>query len=129
MELDEAIKKLKKAKNKKECLNMAYDIVSKKYHGERIKTYIRIWELSYFNIKKLWLRKGFLHCTNINKVMKYLLVKSGHFKNSEIKKKWTIIVISPHQYLQINLDGQKVNVDVWGKKLGIKFGKYAHGYF
>lgn len=129
MELDEAIKKLKKAKSQEDCLRKAYDIVSKNYRGYMFKTYTRIWEIFTYKVSKLWKKSGFMHCTNINKVMKELLVKSGFFKEEGIKKKWTLVYyISPHQYLQVDVNGKKVNIDIWAKAYGIKFGDYAHGF-
>ena len=129
MELDEAVKKLKKTKSKEECLMQAYQIVSEKYRGYRFRTYTRFWELFAYNVSKLWKKSGFMHCTNINRVLKELLIRSGHFDNSQVKKKWTLVYyISPHQYLQVDFNGKKINVDVWGKYYGVKFGEYTHGF-
>ena len=124
------VKELKKSKNLEDCLKKAYDTLSEKYRGYRIKTYTRIYELFSKDVNKLWNKKGFMHCTNINYLMRILLVKSGFFKDKDIEQKWTFIwFFSPHQYLRVKLDKNKfVNVDVWAKPYGIKFGDYAHGF-
>ena len=129
MELDEAVQMLKKSKNREECLKKAYDLVSSKYRGGKLMTYLKFWGLFSNDIEKLWKKSGFMHCTNINRVLKHLLVESRFFKDSEVKKKWTLVYyISPHQYLQADVNGKKINVDAWGKHYGIKFGEYAHGF-
>ena len=124
------VDKLKKSKNKEDCLKRVYDILSKKYVGDRLKTYTRLFDLIVSDINKLWSKKGFMHCTNINYLMRILLVNSGLFKDEDIKSKWTLIwYFSPHQYLKVRLSQNKfVNVDVWGKVYRIKFGDYAHGF-
>ncbi|MBW2991376.1 hypothetical protein KY348_06780 [Candidatus Woesearchaeota archaeon] len=123
------VNKLKKSRNKEDCLRKAYDILSKKNRGHRLKTYTCLPELFVCNVNKLWKKKGFMHCTNINYLLRILLVKSGFFKEKDIKSKWTLVwYFSPHQYLKIRLNKNKfVYVDIWAKPYGIKFGEYAHG--
>ena len=120
---------LKKSSNKEDCLERAYEILSKKYRGYRVKTYTKIFEVFTRNILKLWQKNGFLHCTNINYIMRTLLIKSGYFNENEIKIKWALVwYISPHQYLQIKVNNNWVNIDIWGKAFGIKFGDYSRGF-
>ncbi|MEA1963504.1 MAG: hypothetical protein U9M94_04710 [Patescibacteria group bacterium] len=123
------IAELKKSSNKEDCLKFAYEILNKKYRGYRVKTYIKIFDIFSKDITKIWQKNGFLHCTNINYVMRTLLVKSGHFNDNEIKIKWTFVwYISPHQYLQVKINNSRINIDIWGKVFGIKFGDYARGF-
>lgn len=123
------IAELKKSSNKEDCLKFAYEILNKKYRGYRVKTYIKIFDIFSKDITKIWQKNGFLHCTNINYVMRTLLVKSGHFNDNEIKIKWTFAwYISPHQYLQVKINNSRINIDIWGKVFGIKFGDYARGF-
>jgi hypothetical protein len=129
-DMNKVILKLKKSKNKRECLQNAYSILTRKYIGNRIKTYTCIFDLFYSNLYKIWSKSGFLHCNKINYLLRILLIKSGFFKESDIELKWTLLwYISPHQYLRIKIDdSHKINVDVWGKAYKIKFGDYAHGF-
>ena len=124
------ISDLKNLTNKEECLKQAYDILSEKYRGYRIETYLKLFNLFESNLNKIWNRSGFLHCNTLNYLLRILLIKSGFFSEEDIKLKWTLVYyISPHQYLRIKTDkGEWVNIDLWGKTYGIKFGNYAHGF-
>lgn len=94
-------------------------------------TYLRLHHLTIKDVNKLWRKNGFMHCTNVNYVMKFLLVKSGFFEESDIIQQWTQVwYISPHQYLKIRIkDNQFVNIDIWGKVYGINFGDFAKGFY
>ncbi len=128
--MEKIVKELKKSASKQACLRKAYELLAKKYYGDRLMTYTHLFELFNADPVVLWDKRGYLHCTHINYLLRILLVKSGCFKDEDIKLKWTVIwYLSPHQYLEIRLNDQKtVNVDVWGIKYGIKFGDYAHGF-
>ena len=129
-EMQLIVNKLKKSRNKYDCLRKAYYVLSRKNRGYKLRTYTRLPELFICNVNKLWKKKGFMHCTNINYLLRILLVKSGFFNEKDIKSKWTLIgYFSPHQYLKIRLNKNKfVNIDVWAKPYGIKLGDSAHGF-
>ena len=129
-DLPQVIENLKKAQSKEACLYTAYEVLTTKYRGYRGKTYLYLADLFITNIDKLWSKNGFLHCTNLNKLLKTLLVASGWFTEEEVKSKWALIwYVSPHQYLRIKLGkGHYMNIDMWGKVYGIPFGGYAHGF-
>jgi hypothetical protein len=125
----EVIDDLKKCATSNECLEKTYDILSHRFHGQHIKTYTRIWELQEKNIEILWKKKGFMHCTNINYLLRFLLVKSGWFEENNIQLKWTFyLYISPHQYAIVTADKKAIPVDIWAKFIGIRLGDYAHGF-
>ena len=129
-EMNLIIEGLKKSATKEECLKKVYDLLSEKYRGYRIRTYIKIGEVFKKDLNFLWGRSGFLHCNNINYLVRIFLVKSGIFKEEDIILKWTLVWwISPHQYLRIKIgENEFINVDIWGKHYGIKFGDYARGF-
>lgn len=128
-EMQKIIDEIKKSSNKEEYLKRSYEILAAKYHGDRIKTYTRLFDVFQRDIGSLWNKNGFLHCTSINYVMRALLIKSGFFTDDDIRLKWTQIwYISPHQYLQIKVNGKWINADVWANAYGIKFGDNAHGF-
>ncbi|MFH0923601.1 MAG: hypothetical protein V1825_02605, partial [Candidatus Falkowbacteria bacterium] len=120
----------------------AYEILIAKYRSQRIKTYTKLFNVFSNDIDKMWSQTGFLHCTNMNYLMRTLLIKSGFFNDSDIALKWTMVwYISPHQYIQVNMgmspnallsrnsqNNKKINIDIWGKSYGIKFGDYARGF-
>ncbi len=127
--MEEVVLELKKSNTKAECLKKAYDILITKYRGHRLKTYTKFFRLFIHDIELLWNESGFMHCTNINYVLRTLLIKSGHFTEDDIRIKWTTVwYMSPHQYLRIKTGDKYVNVDVWGYVYGIKYGDYAYGY-
>jgi hypothetical protein len=124
------IKKLKESRSKEECLKAAYKILTSKYHGHRYLTYLRLFDLFEDDIEVIWSKSGFLHCTILDYLLRLFLVKSGFYKDSEIKHHWTMIwYISPHQFTEVKLSKKKsIFVDIWGKNNGIKYGDYAHGF-
>ncbi len=127
-EIERFIEELKKTKGKKECLKKAYTILTRKFKGERVKTYTRFVEVFDTELNEIW-KKKFIHCTTMNYLLKKVLVKSGWFKEEDIKTKWTLVwCISPHQYAQVRIKNEVINVDCWGKAYGIPFRKYAHSF-
>jgi hypothetical protein len=126
--LQKVVNKLKNSKGKENCLKDAYKIITKKYWG--CQTFKNFLDLFVMNIKKLWKKKSPLHCTNLNYLLRFLLVKSELFKENEIEQKLTFVgYIWPHQYLRVKINNKKyINVDPWGKAHGIIFGNYAKGF-
>ena len=105
-------------------------MLTTKYRGYRLKTLTRIWELYESNVNRLWARNGFLHCSTLNYLMKILLVESDKFELEDIRFRWTQTnYLSPHQYMEVRVgDTRWIEVDLWGKAYGVKFGKHAHGF-
>lgn len=130
MSFEEAVSEIVNTLNKKEALRKAYEILTAKYRGYRFKTYMRFFDMFETDIKTLWAKNGFLHCTSLNFLLKELLKRSGKFTDQDFKTRWTLIwFISPHQYLHVQVDnGEWVAIDMWGKAYGIQFGDYAHGF-
>ena len=128
--MQDVVDKLKKSKNKEDCLRKAYDILSKKYRGCRFYTYRKFFDLFITDLDKLWAKNGCLHCTHCCYLVRVLLVESGFFKDRDIKLKWAFVwYVSPHRYLNVKIrENKSVNIDLWGKAYGIKFGDYAHGF-
>lgn len=128
--MQRVVDELKKTPNQEQCLRRAYEIMTSRYRGQKLGTYTKLPRIFSFDIQKLWDSIGFIHCHNANYLMRILLVKSGFFKNEDIKNKWTLVYyVSIHQYLRVKLNnGRHFNIDIWGAVYGIKFGDYAHGF-
>lgn len=123
------IEMVKKASGKKEALQMAYEIVTKKYRGYRFRTYVFFWRLLELDPDLIWKRSGFLHCTQQNLILKTILLESGWFKKSEIKLGHSLVwYVSPHQYLKVKLNNDWLAVDPWNSWFGAKLGEYASGF-
>lgn len=130
MTFAEAVSSLEATESKERALMVAYDILTTKYYGNRLKTFTRLFDLFRTDADSLWAQNGFLHCTNLNILLRELLIHSGKFTDEDIQKKWTQIrYLSPHQYVRVRVGSEKwINVDVWAKTYGTKFGDYAHGF-
>lgn len=130
MTLQEAVQSVAEASSQQAALRRAYDILTAQYHGERLKTYLLIWRLFEMDAERLWRREGFLHCTKLNQLLRYLLTRSGWFSDEDILTRWTTIwLIFPHQYIRVRLkDEAEMAVDVWAAAKGISYGDYAHGF-
>lgn len=129
--MQDIVTQLKKSENKEVCLRKAYNILSKKYRGCRFYTYLKFFDLFITDVNRLWKKNGCLHCTHLNYLLRVLLIKSGFFKEEDIKLKLTLIYyVSIHQYLNIRINNDKfIDVDLWGNANGIKFGYYTHGFY
>jgi hypothetical protein len=128
-DMQRVIDMLKRSKSKEECLKKAYDVMTGKYRGYYLETYVRILDVFNYDIFRLWKTDGFIHCTNIGYVLRTLLVKSGHFTDDDIEIKNALIILSPHQYARVRVSEDKViDVDVWGRAHGIGLGDHAHGF-
>lgn len=129
-EVMEIVDDLKKSPGKEDCLRKVYFLLSSKYQGARVKTYLKLPLVFKKDVCFLWNQDGFLHCTNINYLARILLIESGFFKEEDIVLKWTLVwYISPHQYLRVKMiDDEFINVDIWAKNYKIEFGDYARGF-
>ncbi len=129
-DIEEVVEELRSLSSQDECLKRAYEIMTSRYRGYRLRTFNRFFQIFTFDLQKLWKKKGFIHCHNANYLMRVLLVGSGFFKNEDIENKWTLIWhISLHQYLRIRQEnGKYINVDIWGAHYGYDFGNYVHGF-
>lgn len=119
---------LKKTGSKKKCLQKAYDVISKKFEGVGIKEKIKI--IFNNNTDEIWNGDGKLHCTNLNFILKVLLIKSGFFNEKDVVFKYTLIrYFSPHQYLWVRVEDDKwIKADMWAGTRGMKLGDYAHKF-
>lgn len=113
-----------------EVLQHVYDALSERYRGYRILTFLRLDRFFITEMETLWRKRGFLHCNQMNYLMRTLLVASGKFAPEAIEACWTQIwFFSPHQYLVIALEsGERVEIDLWGRVYGIPLGSHAHGF-
>lgn len=110
------------------CLRRAYEILTDRFHGDRLKTFTYRLDLFSHDLHYLW-NKKFLHCTNSNYLLRHLLIASGHFKESDIQLSWTRIwYVSPHQYVQVKVANKRTDVDIRASRYGIPFGDHSHGF-
>jgi hypothetical protein len=108
-------------------LELAYEYIGSKYHSERFNTVLKFHYL-FKNIDQAWNAGGYIPCTLSNYILKIFLVKSGLFKESEIRRRHVFANFVPHQYLQIKIGGRWMAVDVGERKRGLKIGEHLWGF-
>jgi hypothetical protein len=117
------IMRLKRAsRSKMDFLRKAHAFLTKKYSGARHQTYTKFGWL-YRSLDEVWKSHGFLHCTHHNLLMRIFLVKSGFFRDSEIKLRHTFYRLNIHQHLLMRHGKKWLPVDCWGAFLGKKIGE------
>jgi hypothetical protein len=122
-DFEQAIDELnKKSKTNEEFLHNAYDFITKKYHGARMRT-LTDWEYSFkhpFSHKP-----GYIPCTIHNYLLRILLVKSNRFSDDDIKTQVVFFNFFIHQYLKVKINNTWVAVDPNSRYQGVAFGKHA----
>jgi len=127
--LQKKIDELKdKAKNKREFLELVYNYLGDRYHSERFNTVLKI-SYAFKDLNWAWEREGFIHCQWANFLLKISLVKSGFFREDEIRKRHCFLNFVSHQYLQIKIDNKWVDIDVDEKHKGFKIGEHNNKLF
>jgi len=122
--MDEIISKMKeKAENGAQFLELAYDYLGSRYRSERFNTFFKFHYL-FLPLEKVWASPGFMPCTQTNFLLRIFLVKSGFFKDEDIRRKHIPVNFVPHQYLVVRVDGKWINADAGEKQRGMKLGEY-----
>lgn len=131
-EFENAIKKIKlKSKDKENFARKIYGYLGKKFHGEPGRVWNDFSFLFVKKINKLWNRK-LLHCHQLNYLYRISLIKSGLFKEKDIKIIHGFFMFNMHQFLEVNIGRLKekwVKVDLFAKTLGFKFGQSLPRFF
>ena len=119
------IKKLKKfSKNERDFLEKAFESVGKRYSHSFAGSIIRCDKAFKTDLEIVWNEKGQYQTCNVrNYLLRVMLVKSGYFKDGEIKPKAAFMNFSLHQYLLVKVDGKWTRADPWAYNLGIKLGQ------
>lgn len=124
-----SIEEVKLAKNKREAIEIAFNLITKKYRGFRFRTYLFFWKAFEKDPNTLWEHNGFLHCTQMNYLLRVLLIKSEWFTENEIKLGYSFVwFVSIHQYLIVSVNGKEIALDPWNYYYGYPMGTYAHGF-
>ncbi len=129
-ELRGIVNKLAHINNKEEYLQEAYNLFTEKYQGNHFLIIKKFKDLFVNDIKILVSLGKYQHCMSMNYLLRAVLITSGKFTKNNIKTAFSLVwYIFPHQYLKIRVSANKwINVDLWAKSYGIKFGNYARGF-
>lgn len=86
------------AKSAEEFLRLAYDYLGSRFRSERFNTFFKFFYL-FKTVNEAWPKDGYLPCTVNNYLLKIFLVKSGWFKEADIKRRHAFVNFVIHQYL------------------------------
>jgi len=119
-DLAKTIKKLKR-KTKLETAKAVYKFLTTKYHGGRHSTLYR-WDLIWMkDLGKLWSKSGYMACNQLSWLY-YLMLRKAGFSEKEARLRLTWLNLNVHEYVELNINGKRYEVDVWAATFGWKFG-------
>lgn len=110
-------------------LRAVYELIAKRYPSKTVSTLLHIPTLFIHSPEKLWNMKGqFMACHQTSLLLRIFLVRSKLFTEDDIRVKYSMVNFNTHQYLQVKAEDAWIDVDVWGKKYGIPFGRPGSGF-
>ncbi len=89
--LQQTINDLKKCSSAEVATKQALDILKAKYDSGTVRTYFYFWMAMQSDPNSLWDRKGFMHCTQQNHLLRLLLVESGQVEERDIRLGYSLI--------------------------------------
>jgi len=123
-EMELIINQLKaKANSPMNFLKLSYEYIGDKYRSERFNTILKFHYL-FKDLNEVWRLPGYMPCTQSNCLMKIFLVRSGFFKESDIKTRHVFVNFVPHQYLKVRIGSEWFDIDVGEKQRGMPIGKH-----
>ncbi len=128
-QLEDAIAQMEsQSKTPYEYIKQCSHYLLSQNHGGRFATVIRVQSLFERDVRTLLSRRGFMHCTQLNHLMRILLVRSKFFTDDDIRLQHTFVNFNIHQYLQVRVAGQWYDVDLAGDWMGVPLGRHAWGF-
>lgn len=129
----ECIERLRRQPTQLTAMQLGLEILSEKFESRRFKSLLYVNRAFEHDPNMLWYRKGFMHCTQQNELLRILLVKSGQVRDVDIRLGYSLVwYISIHQFLIVKVRDKnavrEVALDPWNYGLGASLGKYATGF-
>lgn len=115
-----------KSKNVRSYLENAYQFVRSNWQAERLKTVTHFPLIFRTDLGAVWRQRGYAHCNTINFILYTLLAKSRYFAVEDIKVRHSFFNMVLHQYLQVKVSGQWIDVDSSVAYLKNPVGRRAH---
>ncbi len=112
----------KKAKTDLEFVKLAYEYITGRFYVSRLLSLLRVY---YAWRDPFSFEVGHVQCTILNYLLRMMLVRSGRFKEEDIRVETVPFNMWVHQYLELNVNNELIYVDPGGKSLGRKFGERA----
>lgn len=121
-----------KTTDQQSYVKKVYDAVLYKtlhqWNHTRFKAATRLPRAFVKDLTEIWDTKDFIYCTAINYLVFVMLTESKFFKADDIKVRHVFLNFVPHQYLQVRVGDEWIDVDPAGA--GIRgFGLGHHASF
>ncbi|PIN77362.1 hypothetical protein COV15_02235 [Candidatus Woesearchaeota archaeon CG10_big_fil_rev_8_21_14_0_10_34_12] len=127
-EVQKVLNRLKKIKDQEKFVRAVFDFVIESTYYKNFWIVLYIHRVFLKDIKKIVETEGYLPCNVQNLLLETLLIKSGRFKQEEIKHRYDHINLSVlHQYLVVYVNGKRIELDPWGYRAKKPYGAHAHG--
>jgi len=68
--------------------------------------------------------KSYLPCTISSYILRIFLVKSGWFREADVRRRHVFVNFIIHQYLQVKINDKWLDVDVGEKQRGLSIGEH-----
>ncbi len=121
--LSEEIERLSREYPSKHAfLRASYQYLTRNYQGGRMKTILLFWHLFYSPFR---IRSGYIPCTTHNLLLRLMLIRSGKFREEDIRTQVVFLNFSLHQYLKVRIGSRLIFVDPNSHYLGVPFGSRA----
>ena len=118
-----------KSNSPEEFLTLTYNYLGQKYYSKshslfrRLRTFTNFSTL-FIGLDELYERTGFMHCTQLNFLLRIFLVKSGFFKEDDIRLRHMFFDFFIHQYAQVKTRSHWLAIDIFDYSNGLKIGKH-----
>lgn len=113
----------KQAGSSEEFLKLAFNYLGGRYRSERLNT-VKKFNYLFKPLNEVWQMSGYVPCTVSSYLLKIFLIKSGFFKEADIRRRHVFVNFIWHQYLQVKVGGKWINIDVGEKQRGLPLGKH-----
>lgn len=112
--------------DQKSYLEVVYKSVLGRWQHSRFQAAIQLPKLFKKDLSEIWHCQGFIYCHTINFIVYTLLANSKFFKAEDVKIRHVFLNFVPHQYLQVRVGGQWIDVDPAGAGIrGFGLGRHA----
>ena len=125
-ELNEAIMRIKEesGNNKEKFIQKSYEYITKNFRVTG--PFVDFPSLFWHKPQHMLENRNRMHCTQLNYLLRLMLVNSGMFDDKDIKQRITTTRLCIHQYLKVKLNGKWIDADPWaGVAKKIPLGKHS----
>jgi len=128
-DLQAAILMIKRQPTALQAMQAGMELLSRKYESKRFQLLLQFWKIWEKDPNKLWARTGIMHCTQLNYLLRVLLVKGNKIQDTHIELGYSLVwYVSPHQFLIVKYKGNDIALDPWNYDLGAYLNTFASGF-